>query len=58
VNLIVASTIDTDANREAMGSEKARDWVTPDDIADATMYLCSEKARSVHGASLQVFANV
>jgi NAD(P)-dependent dehydrogenase (short-subunit alcohol dehydrogenase family) len=57
VNLIVASTIDTDANREAMGREKARDWVSPDDIADATMYLCSEKARSVHGATLEVFAN-
>ncbi len=57
VNLIVASTIDTDANREAMGSAKAADWVSPDDIADATMYLCSEKARSVHGATLEVFAN-
>jgi NAD(P)-dependent dehydrogenase (short-subunit alcohol dehydrogenase family) len=57
VNLIVASTIDTVPNREAMGSAKAPDWVTPDDIADATMYLCSEKARSVHGATLEVFAN-
>ena len=57
VNLIVASTIDTVANREAMGSEKAKDWVSPDDIADATMYLCSEQARSVHGATLEVFAN-
>ena len=57
VNLIVASTIDTEANREAMGSDKAKNWVSPDDIADATMYLCSEKARSVHGATLEVFAN-
>jgi len=57
VNLIVASTIDTAANRESMGDAKAGDWVTPDDIADATMYLCSEKARSVYGASLEVFAN-
>lgn len=57
VNLIVASTIDTAANREAMGAERAADWVTPDDIADATMYLCSDKARSIHGATLEVFAN-
>ena len=57
VNLIVASTIDTEANRAAMGSEKAKNWVSPDDIADATMYLCSDKARSVHGATLEVFAN-
>ena len=56
VNLIVASTIDTPANRKAMGEANAARWVTPDDIADATMYLCSEQARSVHGASLEVFA--
>jgi NAD(P)-dependent dehydrogenase (short-subunit alcohol dehydrogenase family) len=57
VNLIVASTIDTPANRKAMGEAKASSWVTPDDIADATMYLCSDKSRSVHGATLEVFAN-
>ena len=57
VNLIVASTIDTAANREAMGEAKAASWVSPDDIADATMYLCSDKSRSVHGATLEVFAN-
>ena len=56
VNLIVASTIDTPANRKSMGEEKVASWVTPDDIADATMYLCSDNARSVHGASLEVFA--
>ena len=57
VNLIVASTIDTEANRRDMGEEKAKDWVSPDDIADATMYLCSERAKSVYGATLEVFAN-
>jgi 3-oxoacyl-[acyl-carrier protein] reductase len=57
VNLIVASTIDTPANRKSMGEAKAASWVTPDDIADATMYLCSDQSRSVHGATLEVFAN-
>lgn len=57
VNLIIASTIDTPANRKAMGEGEAASWVAPDDIADATMYLCSDKARSVHGATLEVFAN-
>jgi NAD(P)-dependent dehydrogenase (short-subunit alcohol dehydrogenase family) len=55
VNLIVASTIDTPANRQAMGEAKAATWVSPDDIADATMYLCSDKAQSVYGATLEVF---
>lgn len=57
VNLIVASTIDTPANRQSMGESQAASWVTPDDIADATMYLCSDQSRSVHGATLEVFAN-
>jgi NAD(P)-dependent dehydrogenase (short-subunit alcohol dehydrogenase family) len=57
VNLIVASTIDTPANRKSMGEAKASSWVSADDVADATMYLCSESARSVHGATLEVFAN-
>lgn len=57
VNLIVASTIDTPANRKAMGEAQAASWVSPDDIADATMYLCSDKSRSVYGATLEVFAN-
>jgi NAD(P)-dependent dehydrogenase (short-subunit alcohol dehydrogenase family) len=56
VNLIVASTIDTQANREAMGETHASSWVKPDDIADATMFLCSNNAQSVHGATLEVFA--
>ena len=57
VNLMLASTIDTPANRQAMGAEHASDWVTPDDIADATFYLCSDKARAVHGATLELYAN-
>ncbi len=57
VNLIIASTVDTPANRQSMGEDRAKDWVTGDDIADATMYLCSENARAVHGATLEVFAN-
>jgi len=57
VNLILASTIDTPANRQAMGAEHAPDWVTPDDIADATFYLCSDQARAVHGATLELYAN-
>jgi len=55
VNLLVASTIDTAANRAAMGTKAVDDWVSPDDIADATQYLCSDRAKSVYGATLEVF---
>ena len=57
VNAILASTIDTPANRRAMGDAAAKDWVQADDIAEATLYLCSDKARAVHGATLEVYAN-
>ncbi len=55
VNLIVTSTVDTAPNREAMGAENAAKWVKPDDIADATLYLCSDRAKNVFGATLEVF---
>ena len=57
VNVMLASTIDTPANRQQMGESHAGDWVTPGDIADATLYLCSEKAHAVHGATLELYAN-
>jgi NAD(P)-dependent dehydrogenase (short-subunit alcohol dehydrogenase family) len=57
-NLLVASTIDTPANRAVLGDTRADTWVRPDDIADATLYLCSERARAVHGATLEVYATV
>jgi len=56
VNLLLASTIDTPANRKAMGDAAAARWVRPDDIADATLYLCSERAAAVFGGTLEVYA--
>lgn len=55
VNVLLISTADTPANRKAMGEKNAEKWVQPDDIADATLYLCSEQARAVHGATLEVY---
>jgi NAD(P)-dependent dehydrogenase (short-subunit alcohol dehydrogenase family) len=57
VNVILPSTIDTPANRQEMGDDAAKNWVRADDIADATLYLCSEKARAIHGATLEIYAN-
>lgn len=56
VNLLLASTIDTPANRAAMGDAAAAKWVKPDDIADATLYLCSDRARAVYGGTLEIYA--
>ncbi len=56
VNILLASTIDTPANRRAMGDDAANDWVAADDIADACLYLCSPQARAVTGATLEIYA--
>lgn len=55
VNLIAASTIDTPGNRAAMGEKHVSEWVSPDAIADATLFLCSGQASAVFGAKLEVF---
>lgn len=54
VNLISASTIDTPANRASMGNKAAEKWVSPDAIAEATLFLCSERASNIYGAILEV----
>ncbi len=59
VNLILASTIDTPANRKSIGDGGAEGWVRPDDIADATLYLgdvLGMGLRAVHGATLEIYA--
>jgi NAD(P)-dependent dehydrogenase (short-subunit alcohol dehydrogenase family) len=55
VNGIVPSTIDTPQNREGMPNADYSKWVQPEEIADAMLYLASEKAKSVSGISLDIF---
>lgn len=56
VNVLVASTIDTPANRAAMGDADVKSWVSAEDIADATEFLCSKRAKSISGASIELYA--
>lgn len=55
VNGIVPSTIDTPQNRQEMPKVDYSKWVQPEEIADAMLYLASEKAKSVSGISLDIF---
>ena len=55
VNGIVPSTIDTPQNREATPNADFSKWVQPEEIADAMLFLASEKARSISGISLDIF---
>jgi NAD(P)-dependent dehydrogenase (short-subunit alcohol dehydrogenase family) len=54
VNCVLPSIIDTPQNRAAMPDADPSRWVTPEALADAIMFLSSEKARAVHGAALPV----
>ncbi len=53
VNGVLPSIIDTPQNREAMPNADTSKWVTPDDIAQAVIYLSG--ATKVTGASLEVY---
>lgn len=55
VNAVLPSTIDSPQNRADMPSADPAKWVTPDDVADAILFLASDAAAKIYGASLEVF---
>jgi NAD(P)-dependent dehydrogenase (short-subunit alcohol dehydrogenase family) len=55
VNCILPGTIDTPANREAMSGADFSKWVPTEDLANVMLFLCSDAARSVHGAAVPVY---
>ena len=52
VNSIIPSIIDTESNRKAMPHADFAKWPKPQDIARAILFLCSDAAKSIHGAAL------
>ena len=57
-NAIAPSIIKTQANSESMPDADSSRWVTPEEIADLMLALCSESGRSVNGACIPVFGGV
>ncbi len=55
VNAIVPRQIDTPQNRAETPNADFSKWVQPEEIADAILFLASDKARSVTGISLDIF---
>lgn len=58
VNLVLPSTIDTEANRQAMPSADHSRWVTTDSLCDVIQFLLSDGARDISGAALPVYGRV
>jgi NAD(P)-dependent dehydrogenase (short-subunit alcohol dehydrogenase family) len=55
VNALSPSTVDTPANREAMGDEKADLWVDPVEIAHTLIFLASDKASAITGTNVGIY---
>jgi NAD(P)-dependent dehydrogenase (short-subunit alcohol dehydrogenase family) len=57
VNSILPSIIDTQANRNAMPDANFAVWPKPRDIAQVILFLCSDAARTIHGAAVPVYGD-
>jgi NAD(P)-dependent dehydrogenase (short-subunit alcohol dehydrogenase family) len=55
VNSILPSIIDTAANRADMPNADFSKWPKAEDIAKVVLFLASDDARVIHGASIPVF---
>ena len=58
VNCILPSTIDTEANRNAMPNSDYSKWVKTGDLADLVLFLCSEEAKVINGAAIPAYGLV
>jgi NAD(P)-dependent dehydrogenase (short-subunit alcohol dehydrogenase family) len=54
-NIVMPSTIDTEANRRAMPKADFSKWVRPESIAKVVVWLASDDARDVNGAVAPVY---
>jgi NAD(P)-dependent dehydrogenase (short-subunit alcohol dehydrogenase family) len=54
VNCVMPGIIDTPPNRAAMPSADFSKWVAPQAVADVILFLASDGARAINGASLPV----
>jgi NAD(P)-dependent dehydrogenase (short-subunit alcohol dehydrogenase family) len=52
VNLVTVGTIDEEHERDSSPTPKNATWTTPEEIAAALLYLCSDEASAVNGARL------
>lgn len=57
VNSVLPSIIDTEPNRNAMPNANFAKWPKPIDIARVILFLCSEDAKVVRGASIPVYGD-
>ena len=55
VNTVLPSIVDTPANRVSMSDANYGKWVNPFDLANVILFLASDDARAISGASIPVY---
>lgn len=56
-NSVLPSIIDTEPNRRAMPQADFTKWPKPEEIARVILFLCSEDAKLITGASIPVYGS-
>jgi NAD(P)-dependent dehydrogenase (short-subunit alcohol dehydrogenase family) len=54
VNCVLPGTLDTEANRVSMPDAKRDTWVTPRQLGDLIVYLCSPASRPLTGTAIPI----
>ena len=54
VNCVLPGTLDTTANRESMPDAKRDAWVSPRDLGNLIVYLCSPESRPLTGTAIPI----
>ena len=57
VNSVLPSIIDTETNRKAMPNADFSKWPKPEEIAQVIVFLSSDAAKLIHGASIPVYGD-
>jgi len=58
VNAVMPGIIDTPVTRRLMPKADTSKWVTPDQVADALVALCSDRCRAVSGSVVRLFGGL
>lgn len=56
-NSVLPDIIDTEVNRKAMPNANFAKWPKPEAIAKVILFLCSDDASLIHGASIPVYGH-
>ena len=57
-NAIAPSIIKTEVNVQSMPNEDFSKWVTPEEVAETMLFLCSDQGKSINGTCIPMFGGI